>query len=45
VFRFKVKKVRSPNRSTDGLRSGTVREIWMFHEHQDLVDEFWTAPH
>lgn len=25
------------------LRSGTVRDIWMFHEHQDLVDEFWAA--
>jgi hypothetical protein len=25
------------------LRDGNVREIWIYHQNQDHVDEFWTA--
>jgi len=25
------------------LRNGEIREIWILHENQDHVDEFWTA--
>ena len=25
------------------LRDGKVREIWVYHQHQDHVDAFWTG--
>jgi hypothetical protein len=25
------------------LRNGKVREMWIYHQNQDYVDEFWTS--